>query len=189
MAFEIILRKPYQTEQQYLEFEFCYTLNVRIELVHTNQDLKPIENVAQKAFSSTPDSSLDEWFSFEEMSKMIKEERGVCVIAISDDNTVLGMTYAQQESPINSKEGLEKWVIVIAAVDPNVSGKGIGSELLKEIENHARNKSAVKMFVFTNKGDENVINFYKKNGYKDAGWIQDYQYGKDNSAVFLLKYL
>ncbi len=45
------------------------------------------------------------------------------------------------------------------------------------------------MFTFTNKEDERVINFYRKNGYEDAGWVKDYQYGKNNSAVFLLKYL
>ena len=45
------------------------------------------------------------------------------------------------------------------------------------------------MFVFTNKEDKKVINFYKKNGYKDAGWVKDYQYGKNNSAIFLLKYI
>lgn len=104
------LRKPYQAEQLQIGFELCYTSIVRIEFVDTNQDLKPIENVTQKAFSSTPDSSLKEWFSFEEMAKMIKEEKGACVIAISDENSVLGMTYAQQESSINGKEGLEKWV-------------------------------------------------------------------------------
>ncbi len=45
------------------------------------------------------------------------------------------------------------------------------------------------MFIFTNKDDDQVVNFYKKCGYKDAGWIKDYQYGKGNSAVFLLKHL
>ena len=45
------------------------------------------------------------------------------------------------------------------------------------------------MFTYTNKTDEKVINFYRKNGYEDAGWIKDYQYGKDNSAAFLLKSL
>lgn len=45
------------------------------------------------------------------------------------------------------------------------------------------------MFVYTNKDDEQVINFYKKNNYEDAGYIKDYQYGKNNSAAFLLKYL
>jgi len=99
------------------------------------------------------------------------------------------MIYAQQENPINGKEGLDKWVIVIAAVKAGVTGSGIGSGLLKTMEEHAREQKASKMFVYTNKDDDKVIHFYQKNGYEDAGWIRDYQYGRGNSAVFLLKYL
>jgi ribosomal protein S18 acetylase RimI-like enzyme len=137
----------------------------------------------------TPDSSLEEWFSFDEMVKMIESGRGLAVKCESDEGEVVGMTYAQQESPINGKEGLEKWVIVIAAVKPDVTGGGVGSALLKELERQVKARGAVKMFTYTNKDDEKVVNFYRKNGYEDAGWIRDYQYGRDNSAVFLLKYL
>lgn len=153
------------------------------------QDLETIQEVAQRAFSSTPDSSLSEWFSFESMQEYIKNGRGLCLKAVNENNKIVGMMYAQQESPINGKEGLEKWVVILAAVTPEASGSGIGAYLLKEMETQAIERGAVKMFVYTNKDDERVIHFYQKNGYEDAGWIRDYQYGKGNSAVFLLKYL
>ncbi|OGM24599.1 hypothetical protein A2962_01425 [Candidatus Woesebacteria bacterium RIFCSPLOWO2_01_FULL_39_61] len=162
---------------------------MRTELFNVNQDIEPIEAIARKAFSATPDSSVEQWFSFTEMVKAIHEEKGACVLALSDDNEILGMTYAQQENPINGNEGIEKWVIVIAAVNPEHAGKGVGSKILGKLEEYAHSKGARKMFVYTNKGDDGVVNFYKKNGYEDAGWIKDYQYGKGNSAVFLLKYL
>lgn len=157
--------------------------------IDISTDLEAVRNVAIKAFGDTPDASLDQWFSFSEMEKAIKENRGLCLKAIADNEKVVGMLYAQAENPINGKEGLEKWVIVIAAVDPNEEGKGIGSAMLREIEEQAKRRNILKMFVYTNKNDEGVINFYKKNNYEDAGYIRDYQYGKDNSAVFLLKYL
>jgi ribosomal protein S18 acetylase RimI-like enzyme len=80
-------------------------------------------------------------------------------------------------------------VIVLLGVDPKFIGKGIGSFLLKELEKELKDRKIKKLFTFTNKSDEEVIHFYRKNGFHDAGWIKDYQYGKDNSAVFLLKYL
>lgn len=123
------------------------------------------------------------------MIEYIQQGRGMCLKAITDENEVVGMIYAQQENPINGKEGLDKWVIVIAAVKAGVTGNGIGSGLLKAMEEYVKKQCASKMFVYTNKDDEKVINFYQKNGYEDAGWIRDYQYGKGNSAVFLLKYL
>lgn len=156
--------------------------------IDLTQDLNGIKLIAQKAFGDTPDASLEEWFSFPEMQKAIEEGKGVCLKAVQDEK-IIGMVYAQTENPINGKEGLEKWVIVIAAVDPEMEGKGIGSALLKEIENIAKTRGILKMFVYTNKDDDQVINFYKKNNYKDAGYIKDYQYGKNNSAAFLLKYL
>lgn len=152
-------------------------------------DLDAVRQVAEASFSVTPDSSLEEWFSFEEMVKMIDQGRGACITARNDEGEIVGMIYAQQENPINGKEGLEKWVVVIAAVDPGLTGGGVGSGLLQAMEKHALSQGATKMFVYTNKDDEKVVHFYHKNGYQDAGWIRDYQYGQDNSAVFLLKYL
>ncbi len=161
---------------------------MEITPINLSEDLAKVEDVANKAFSVTPDSSLEEWFSFDEMKKNIESGRGVCLKAI-ENNEIVGMIYAQQESPINGKEGLDKWVIAMAAVVPETTGKGIGSQLLTELEKAALVQNASKMFVYTNKDDKKVINFYKKNGYEDAGWIKDYQYGKDNTPVFLLKYI
>lgn len=152
-------------------------------------DLDEVQKVAKSSFSVTADASLDEWFSFEEMKKMIEQKRGICLKAVSDDGETVGMMYAQQENSINGKEGLEKWVIVIAAVIEGMTGNGVGSSLLREMEEYAKAHGAIKMFVYTNKDDEKVVHFYQKNGYEDAGWIRDYQYGEGNSAVFLLKYL
>jgi ribosomal protein S18 acetylase RimI-like enzyme len=154
----------------------------------SSDDIEEIKAVAEKAFSSTSDSRLDDWFSFSEMRKAIKEQTGAC-IKILLDNKIAGVVYAEQESPINGKEGKEKWVIVLTAVEPSQSGKGVGTRLLNAIEEVAINYGALKMFVYTNKGDDQVVNFYKKNGYVDAGSIKDYQYGRNNSAVFLLKHL
>ena len=148
-----------------------------------------LENIASKAFSGSEDSDISEWFSFEEMLNSIKIGRGVCLSCFTKDGGTVGFIYAQQENPINGREGVEKWVIIITAVDPSVSRSGIGTMLLDGIEKIARTRKVCKMFVSTNQNDNGVIGFYHKNGYSDAGYIRDYQHGKDNSAIFLLKYL
>lgn len=165
------------------------SLNIKFEIIAIPSDLDLIKKVAQSAFSSTPDSSLDEWFSFDQMQKYIEEGRGACIKAVSDSGSVVGMIYAQQENPINGKEGLDKWVICMVAVEEGAKGSGVGSGLLQAMEEYVRKQDASKIFVYTNQGDETVIHFYHKNGYQNAGWIKDYQYGQNNSAVFLLKYL
>ena len=162
---------------------------MKILEIDLEKDLIAVETVAQKSFSVTPDAALDEWFDFGYMAKMIKEGRGLCLKAEADNNDIAGMIFALQESPINGKEGVEKWVIIIAAVDPKYTDQGVGSLLLQKLEAMAKARGVKKMLTYTNKDDTKVINFYRKNGYEDAGWIKDYQYGKDNSAAFLLKYL
>ena len=162
---------------------------MQIITVNEDSNFLEVERVAKAAFSETPDSTLDEWFSLSYMKAMIQEQRGLCLLAISPEGKGAGIIYAQQENPINGKEGIEKWVIIIAGVDPEFTDQGIGSDLLEELEKQAKARGIKKMFTFTNKGDDKVIHFYHKNGYEDAGWVKDYQYGTDNSAVFLLKYL
>ena len=159
-----------------------------ISPIDTRTDLSELDMIAKKAFGNSSDAALEKWFSFEEMARSITEKRGVCLKAVDEDR-IIGFLYAQEENQINGAEGKEKWVIVIAAVDTEMKGRGIGSAMLQEIEKVAREKNVIKMFVYTNKEDEKVIHFYKKNGYEDAGYIKDYQYGTNNSAIFLLKYL
>ena len=154
-----------------------------------SKDINEVIAVTEDAFSTGVDASLSEWLSFEEMEREVGNGRGICIKAVDEGERIVGLIYADQERPVNGKEGVEKWVIILAAVLQIESGKGIGSLLLSELEQIVRNKGGRKLFIFTNDGDDRVIEFYKKNGYVDAGRIQDYQYGKDNSAVFLLKYL
>lgn len=148
-----------------------------------------LENIANKAFSGSGDSDISEWFSFEEMLSSIKMGRGVCLKCVNEGGDVVGFIYAQQENPINGREGVEKWAIIITAVDPLESRNGIGTALLDGIEGIARARNVRKMFVSTNKNDDGVMSFYHKNGYSDAGYVRDYQHGEGNSALFLLKYL
>lgn len=162
---------------------------MNIITVDLKKDIDGLINIANKAFSATSDSDLLDWFSFPEMIRAIDQNIGLCLKAVNENNEIIGMIYAQQESVINGKEGQEKWVIVITAIDPNETDKGIGSKLLEELENTLRQRKIKKLFVYTNKDDQRVISFYQKNGYEDAGWIRDYQYGQGNSAIFLLKYL
>lgn len=162
---------------------------MQIKQVTTKQDLDLAESVMSKAFSSTPDSDLSDWLSFSYMETRINEESGKCLLMLDDNSSPIGAIYAQAENLINGKEGSEKWVIIALGVDSGQTGKGIGTSLITELENVLRKGDVKKLFTFTNKEDIKVINFYQKNGYSDAGWIKDYQYGKNNSAVFLLKYL
>lgn len=160
---------------------------MNISSIDINKDVSLVERVVREAFSSTPDSDLSDWFSFPEMVEGIKKDRGICLKAVDEMGSIAGIIHAQQENPINGREGIEKWVITNTAVIPSASGKGVGSKLLEAIESEVKKRGAKKIFVHTNVGDERVIRFYQKNGYQEAGSIQNYYYA--GSATFLLKSL
>jgi ribosomal protein S18 acetylase RimI-like enzyme len=149
--------------------------------------LSPIKNVITSAFSQTPDSNINDWFSLEQMFKTIKNNTGIGLKSINAQGEITGIIHAMQENPINGREGTEKWVITNLAVTPNQTGKGIGTRLISELEEKLKNKQVKKIFVHTNLEDSRVIHFYERNGYKKAGQIKNYYY--DGSAVFLLKEL
>lgn len=153
--------------------------------IDLDKDLVQVEKVTKLAFSSTPDSNLDDWFSMDELRKSIIEGRGICLKAVDSSGEMIGTVHAMQENPINGQEGIEKWVIANLAVIPTSTSKGVGGQLLQAIEKAASNEQVKKMFVHTNLDDERVIHFYEKRGYEKAGKIKDYYYA--GSAIFLLK--
>lgn len=162
---------------------------MKIKPIEIPQDIQEMVSVTQDAFANSGDASLSDWLSFKEIEKQISDKRGICLKATDENEKILGITYAEHDRPVNGREGLEKWVVILAAVLKSESGKKIGSQLLSSLEETIRSLGGIKIFIFTNEGDKQVINFYRKNGYKDAGRVEDYQYGKGNSAVFLLKHL
>lgn len=151
-------------------------------------DIPAVVALVERAFADGKDAKVSDWFSFPEMATTIERGRGVCLVA-RDRQSIQAVIYAQQENPINGPEGREKWVIVLAAVEPDQAGFGLGSALLGALEMAARVRGAHKMFVYTNDTDTRVIRFYERRGHEVAGLIRDYQHGAHNSAVFLLKHL
>lgn len=165
--------------------------HITTELFPVDGDVGILEAVAVRAFGDSADADISQWFSFPQMVRDIGEGHGACVVAKDENGGTLGWSYAGQESPINGPEGAEKWVIVAEVVDPERAQQGIGSKLLNAIQEQATNSGANKLFAYTTDSEENagVVEFYEKNGFQIAGRIQDYQYGKGNSAIWLMKWL
>ncbi|RLE92371.1 MAG: hypothetical protein DRN04_10510 [Thermoprotei archaeon] len=71
--------------------------------------------------------------------------------------------------PLHEKRtGLVRWVYV----HPKHQHKGIGSALIKHIEEEARKLNLKKLRLFTHEKAVWAINFYKKHGYRIVGYIQ-----------------
>ncbi|HET6245297.1 MAG: GNAT family N-acetyltransferase [Bacteroidetes bacterium] len=84
------------------------------------------------------------------------EKDCVHAMAVDEQGALFGVIRLQQN---NSNEGQVRFM----GVDQNKRSNGVGSSLLKYMENKAREK---KMTSLTLHARENAINFYLKNGYQ-----------------------
>ena len=87
------------------------------------------------------------------------------------DNEIIGISglYYDYEDP---KDVM--WMDYFA-VKPEAQRQGYGTKMLQNLENICKNKKVRMLCVFTDKKE--ALKFYKKNGFKICGKIEDY-YGK-----------
>lgn len=72
-------------------------------------------------------------------------------------------------------ETFENWLeIEYLFVKEGLRGQGIGSKLLEQAENEAKNRNC--QFAFVNTYQFQAPDFYKMHGYKEAFALQDYPY-------------
>jgi len=72
------------------------------------------------------------------------------------------------------------------AVKPDLQGHGYGTKMLENLVKICRGKKARMLCVFTD--NKNALKFYKKNGFKVCGKINNY-YEKGKNRIWLRKLL
>lgn len=146
-------------------------------------DITQIMQLAEAVKLFTPEE-------FEFMQGMLEEyfessgEDGSRWIVAGEDQ-VTGAAYYAPES-----FGPGVWNILFLGVLPAQQGQGIGSQLLRYVEQGLKNDSARKILVETSGKLEfvNTRNFYIKNNYTLEATITDY-YGKEDDKLTFTKAL
>ncbi len=77
----------------------------------------------------------------------------------------LGLIKKQKVQPATLQFS-SRWGLVVIGVNPIYQGKGIGSELLKEFEQSAKNDGVKEVTLSVKKTNSQAISAYKKNGWK-----------------------
>lgn len=103
-----------------------------------------------------------------------------------DENKLIGFVISERRTWNNSL-----WIDMIQ-VAKDYRGKGIGSELLKSLENQAASEKFRIIDIETQNTNVPAINFYRKNGYDLTGLnlsLYDTEKVNDEIAIFLAKNL
>ena len=73
------------------------------------------------------------------------------------------------------------------AVEPGLQGTGLGSRLLRHVEEQARARGATEIALDTAEGAEHLVRYYAARGYAPAGHVK--RGGKSYRSVILSKRL
>ena len=114
-----------------------------------------------------------------------KKQKDYKIFVDSDNHIINGYVCIGPRPLTNGTYDLY-WI----AVNPNVQARGIGSGLVKYIEEYLKNKSARLVLIETSgkPGYEKERRFYEKNNYDKFVEIKDF-YNKGDSLVIYGKYL
>ena len=72
------------------------------------------------------------------------------------------------------------WLVV----SKRSQGKGIGTKLMKFVENYAKKKKFCGIYLYTHPIRKNTLHFYKKLGYKKINEFPNYYSNSDASFLF-----
>lgn len=109
-------------------------------------------------------------------------EAGHCCVTGERDGEVVGFAYYAPAAMT-----LASWYLYWIAVTKAQQARGIGSELLRFVEDDIRGKqSPAKLFIETGSMPHYGLtrNFYKKHGYQVEATLRDYYAPGDDMVVF-----
>jgi len=106
----------------------------------------------------------------------------------TEDNSPMGFAALLiDEGPEGVSCFGQKCELLDIGVIPQHRGKGIGSELLKYVEEYAEKLGVYCMYMSTYARDYDVIAFYGKNGFVPVATLPDVHGPNDEGIVFMRK--
>lgn len=112
----------------------------------------------------------------EEMKNRIKKiiEQGYpYIVAVNEDNKVLGYAYATK---YHEREAYKYTCSLSIYIDENIHTKGIGQLLYNQLEKILKEKKILQIISLVVEKNEKSINFHIKNGFEEIGYLENAGY-------------
>lgn len=120
---------------------------------------------------------------------LLNDTENYCGYAIKDEKgTMLGFCTLEPYMPISTFSEVAEPMYFI---DPKHTGKGIGTVVLKKLEDEARKRGITKFLVDISSENISSIKFHIKNGFTECGMLQNIgnKFGRYFSIVLMEKYI
>lgn len=140
---------------------------VLVELAEATGVFKPMEIVALREV-------LDDYHA-------VNHANGHLSISYERDDGLVGFAYYAPAAMTD-----RTWYVYWIAVDKNIQAKGIGSELLRTIEEDIQRRNGRLLLIETSSLPhyEPTRRFYRKHGYGQACTLKDFYADGDDLVVF-----
>lgn len=144
------------------------------------KDIEAIMEIIKQAQDYLKDENIDQWQNNYPNKDIIKEDidKGYSYI-LEDEGRILGTTALSFDGEPTYKlieDG--QWltnddygVIHRIAVDLNLRGRGIGGDILDEVQKISRDRGIFSLKIDTHRKNKSMIKFLEKNGFKYCGII------------------
>jgi len=112
---------------------------------------------------------------------------GECYVAVERGRIVATATFGLVEKMRRPPEYARPGMAYLTqfAVEPELQGQGLGSRLLRRVEEHARERGATEIALDTAEGAIHLVQYYATRGYAPLGHVK--RAGKSYRSVILTK--
>lgn len=158
--------------------------------INKHPNITELESFFEEVFDETNDNqnfdesssqSLKEWFDIEEFEKYL--HHGVLIEA-RDSDQLIGAIFIGKQHPLSWPDG-KKVEVFILGVSQHFRQKKVGSQLLTEAEQAAKEMGAQTIIINSHVLLTTARKFYLRNGYSEIGILKNYY--ENGDAVFLTK--
>jgi ribosomal-protein-alanine N-acetyltransferase len=99
-------------------------------------------------------------------------------IVVSEESQILGY--------LGMYESVDEGEITNVAVAEHFRGRGIGRKMLKEVQNHAREKGIPRILLEVRSGNAGAISLYKECGFEKIGIRRDfYNFPREDADIMV----
>lgn len=149
--------------------------NIQIRKLEKDDDLINLTKLLHLAYKKLADQGfrfLATHQDVETTKKRIKD--GECYVAINENKIIGTITYYSQQNTYGNDWYNQNFVSTYGqfAVDPEFQKQGIGEKLIEIAEKLAVHDKAKEITIDTAEGAEELINYYKKRGYRFVGFAK-----------------
>jgi len=104
---------------------------------------------------------------------LVSYQDSPALAAVDEADCLVGFAFLQPYSPFDTLAGT---MLITYFIAPAFTGKGLGSQLLAQLETQARSRGIVRILAHISSENEGSLSFHRRHGFVECGCFHDIRY-------------